>query len=75
MRVASSSRSTQTSRLFMSRTVTTACPHCGLHLVIHITGAEQRIEYDVKQWEELCKRRDLTSPGMCLELKGSQLPS
>ena len=50
----------------MPRTATIACPHCGLRLVISHDAAGRTIEYDMLQWEKLCKLQELTSPELCL---------
>ena len=44
----------------------TACPYCGLALVVCQQDDHQTIHYDFREWAKLCKWPELESPVLCL---------
>jgi hypothetical protein len=44
--------------------LTIYCPQCSLRLLVTPDGAG-KIEYDMVDWERLCKRNELAGPSLC----------
>jgi hypothetical protein len=49
----------------MCAALTIFCAQCSLRLLISRNGKQETIEYDVMDWEQLCKRKGLTTPSLC----------